>query len=130
MKKIFNLSQAELELLESLKNEFGYRTDIEALRHIFRSYKEKQSQEDFARLIADRVEEKFRNDFVRIRLASRTTEENTAILLDVANTVINKEKIDNCILVDVFEDPLIETSREHYREKIAYYKQLKDNRKK
>lgn len=41
-KKIFNLSAEELEIIESVREQHNYKTQVEALRYILQSYKNRR----------------------------------------------------------------------------------------
>lgn len=57
-------------------------------------------------------------------------EQNTIILLDVMNTILEQEfpEIDSLIPVDVYESPVIAESRSIIKKKIQHFKQRKDYR--
>lgn len=127
MQKKFDLNENEIRLLQSVKEKIGVRTEIAALRYIFQEFE--KIRDDYTQVIANLVTEKLRNDMVRIRLASRTTEKNTAMLLDAVNTILFFHELENCIPLDTIENPVLETSEDLYKEKLAHYKQRTDHKK-
>lgn len=127
MQKKFDLNENEIRLIQSVKEKMGVKTDVAALRYIFQEFE--KMQDNYTQLIADLVTEKFRNDIVRIRLASRSTEKNTAMLLDAVNTILFFHDLEDCIPLDTIESPVLEISEELYKEKLANYKQKTDHKK-
>ena len=125
--KIFDLTEEEELLIQSVKKENNLSSEVAALRLILSFYRDSIDNMNKEEQLAERIYELMKNDFVRLRLSARTTEENTAILVDAINTMMFQSD-DGVVLVDNVESELVEKSRENHRNKIAAYKQRKDNR--
>lgn len=125
--KIFDLTEEEELLIQSVKKENNLSSEVAALRLILSFYRDSIDNMNKEERLAERIYELMKNDLVRLRLSARTTEENTAILVDAINTMMFQSD-DGVVLVDNVESELVEKSRENHRNKIAAYKQRKDNR--
>lgn len=129
MKKIFDLSEKEIALLDKVKEEKELISQVAALRHILKSYEEK---EDKRKLIEEAIsvyETEVKGFHDRLKWSTTMAERNTIMILDVLNTMLFHEGIENCILVEDIENPVVARSREIMKKKLAHFKQQKDNRK-
>lgn len=131
MRKYLEIPEDNLEILQQVKLEQGLRTDSAAMNHIISEYdrlhkKEKdddQKLEDFLnKLMNHRV-------MTRIRFASETAEKNSIYLLDAINTMLQKEQIYDAVPLEMIPSPVIETSKELYKQKLDHFKQQAENRK-
>lgn len=109
-------------------------TTSATLRYIIQEYqKNEQQKENDAALISGLLEsynQKYYALFERLRWASQTAEMNTTILLDAINTILIKDDVRESILREAIQAPVIADSQNAYKEKIAYFKQQKDDRNK
>lgn len=129
MKKIFDLSEEEVALLDKVKEEKKLISQVAALRYILKSYEEK---EDKRKLIEEAIsvyETEVKGFHDRLKWSTTMAERNTIMILDVLNTMLFHEGIENCILVEDIENPVVARSREIMKKKLAHFKQQKDNRK-
>ena len=131
MRKYLEVPEDNLEILQQVKLEQGLRTDSAAMNYIIAEYdrlhkKEKdddQKLEDFLnKLMNHRV-------MTRIRFASETAEKNSIYLLDAINTMLQKEQIHDAVPLEMIPSPVIETSKELYKQKLDHFKQQAENRK-
>lgn len=130
MRKLFDLSDTEIELLNKVKQERDLGSEVAALRYILRRYQEQQDQMTLIREAISVYETEMKGFHDRIKWASTVSERNTTMLLDVANTIMFQQGIEDCIPVDDIESPVLARSREILKKKLAHFKQQKDNRKK
>ena len=131
MRKYLEIPEDNLEILQQVKLEQGLRTDSAAMNYIISEYdrlhkKEKdddQKLEDFLnKLMNHRV-------MTRIRFASETAEKNSIYLLDAISTMLQKEQIYDAVPLEMIPSPVIETSKELYKQKLDHFKQQAENRK-
>lgn len=131
MRKYLEVPEDNLEILQQVKLEQGLRTDSAAMNYIIAEYdrlhkKEKdddQKLEDFLnKLMNHRV-------MTRIRFSSETAEKNSIYLLDAINTMLQKEQIYDAVPLEMIPSPVIETSKELYKQKLDHFKQQAENRK-
>lgn len=133
MVKKYVLDQEHIELVEQVKSEYGLKSDSAALRYIIEEYQKNcQKKEENKELIDEFLEayhQKYYAMFERLRWASQTAEMNTIMLLDAMNTMLISQNLENGVLTEAFMSPVLEMSKSVYKEKIAHFKQKKDDRK-
>ena len=129
MKKIFDLSEEEVALLDKVKEEKKLISQVSALRYILKSYEEK---EDKRKLIEEAIsvyETEMKGFHERLKWSTTMSERNTIMLLDAVNTILFSQGVDNCIPIEDIEHPVLARSREILKKKLAHFKQQKDDRK-
>lgn len=133
MKKLFTISDENLELINRTKEEHHLKSDSETLQYILKRYElsvKKENQEDeFIEKFLNAYQKKYYTLFERLRWASQTSEKNTTMLLDAINTMLIMNDMNDGVLVEAFTSPVLEMSQTSYKEKIAHFKQMKDDRK-
>lgn len=88
-----------------------------------------RQEESIANRVIDLFEKKYGNALTRIRLASRTSDINSQILIEVINSILYSGNITSSFVsTDIMKNEIIEKSEDKVKAKIAYYKQLKDNK--
>ena len=116
VKKLFSLSEAELDLLKVVKGQNTFlENDSDTLRYILKQYQE---------LVAE-------NEELR-RAASGSSNVESVVLemLDGVNTLLIANELETCCLVDRYESPVLTKSREDHKQKLAKMKQRKDHKQK
>lgn len=75
------------------------------------------------------IDKKYGNLFTRLRLGTRTAEQNSTVLLDLANTMLLLKGIDEYAFTAVSESesPMITKSKDGIKKMIEINKQKKDN---
>lgn len=132
--KKYVLDQECIDTISKVKADKEFKNDSATLRYIIQEYqKNEQQKENDAALISGLLEsynQKYYALFERLRWASQTAEMNTTILLDAINTILIKDDVRESILREAIQAPVIADSQNAYKEKIAYFKQQKDDRNK
>lgn len=135
-KKHFNLDQETIQIIQRVKEEQGFKSEVKALTYIVKKYEEqkKMSLSDAdVEIIADAVVSKYNDTYYkfleRLRWATQTAEQNSIVTKDVLNTFLIKQGIEHCVLSDVTPSPVITTSMDYQKNKIEHFKQKKDDRK-
>ena len=132
--KKYVLDQECIDTISKVKADKEFKNDSATLRYIIQEYqKNEQQKENDAALISGLLEsynQKYYALFERLRRASQTAEMNTTILLDAINTILIKDDVRESILREAIQAPVIADSQNAYKEKIAYFKQQKDDRNK
>lgn len=132
-KKLYSIEDSQIQTIEKVKVEQGFTDNSQALRFIIDEYKQtikKKNQEDeFIEKLLEAYHKKYYALFERLRWASQTSEKNSTMLLDAVNTILLIQDITDGILVDAIQAPVLQMSQTAYKEKIAYFKQMKDDRK-
>lgn len=134
VRKIFNLKQKEMDILEKIRIEHGFKSDTAALHFMFDRYRELVDQKKLLEMVVEEAlkqyEEKCIGLHERLRWATRVAEQNSIMLLDAVNTILINNEIEDCVPVELIESPVIQESRRAMKEKIAYFKQKRDHRRK
>ena len=86
-RKIYMLSQKNLEYIEEVKEKNNLKYNSEALDLIIREHRQNSdiTTEAMIKLIAKEVSEQIKLDFKGIKKASNDTDRNTQILLEMIN---------------------------------------------
>lgn len=79
--------------------------------------------------VLEGIDEKYGNLFTRLRLGTRTAEQNSTVLLDLANTMLLLNDVDEYAFMPVSEaeSALISKSKDKIKKMIEVNKQKKDN---
>ena len=129
----FRLSPESLEYLKKYQSEHGLKSLTAAVELIINNdrKKEKNQSENLAKDIVNILEDKYKNTFTRIRLASRTADINSQIILEILNSMLYAPGMasTNFVSTDTLKNEIVEQAENQTKAKIAYYKQLKDNKK-
>ena len=121
MQKNFNLSETDIEVLRQIKQDIPeVNSEVDAVRFLIRRYGKDRKEEVKLNHILD--------EDSRIRKTHMMDEQNTEMVLDVLNTLLFREKVQEVVLKDEIENQVISKSRENIRNKIAHNKQKKDFR--
>ena len=132
-KKIFQLTEEDQKNLEIIKNRNHMSTDVATIRYSLQKTAENIEERDKEQRMVENIVNLLlaRNlDYEHmIRSSVRETEKNTNMLLDATNTMLFQGKIDTCIPVESIMSPVLSTSEEQYKNRIAHKKQRKDDKK-
>lgn len=132
-KKIFQLTEEDQKNLEIIKNRNHMSTDVATIRYSLQKTAENIEERDKEQRMVENIVNLLlaRNlDYEHmIRSSVRETEKNTNMLLDAINTILFQGKIDTCIPVESIMSPVLSTSEEQYKNRIAHKKQRKDDKK-
>lgn len=132
-KKIFNLSAEELEIIESVREQHNYKTQVEALRYLLQSYKNGRTESEKSKEIAEAVLEIFLKNYEaswkRLYMSTRQTDKKISILMDAVNTVLVENAYEHNISVDVAESPVFSEAKESLKVKIQKRKQYRDRQR-
>lgn len=135
IRKAYRLPEEALSVIEETKNEKGFSTETEALLYILSEHKRKEDmtisdpdKEEIASLVIDRMQEKFKKQFDRIRLASTFSERYSYIILDAINTMLYDSKATFLMKASgETAHKVIRTSEANFKEMIEKNKQIRDN---
>lgn len=131
-RKNVEFSELDLERIKKIKIEQHIKTDIGAIRFALEQYDIKRTQEDaeqrIAKIVANNIMDQMYPYSERLKWATRTAEQNSILLLDAMNSLLIHDNIVDCVPVDTIMSPVIQSSKEKMNERIAYFKQKKDDR--
>lgn len=131
--KIFKLSEEEIGIIKEVQESYGYKQQVQALRHILMTYKNLESEEAKKQGTAEAVlqlfEEKCGQMWKRLYVSVRETNKNNLLMHDAMNTMLIENAYEHNISVDTVESPVFVEAREHLQKKIRKRKQRLDKRK-
>lgn len=131
--KIFNLSVEEIGIIKEVQETYGYKQQVQALRHILMAYKKMESEEEKYKKVAGEVLKEFENKYgeswKRLYMSVRQTDKKNTIMQDAINTMLIENAYEHNMPVDVVESPVLEEARKHLQGKIQKKKQQADKRK-
>ncbi len=121
----FRLDQETIEYLNKYKTENKLSSLTRALEVIISEHMAaSMNKEDLiAKKVIDLFESKYGNAVTRIRLATRTSDINSQVIYSANFS-------SSFVSTDIMKNEIIEKSEEKVKARIAYYKQLKDNKNK
>ena len=116
VKKLFSLSEADLELLKEVKEQNTFlENDSDTLRYILKHYQE---------LVVENEELR------RASSGSANIESVVLEMLDGLNTLLIANELESCCLADRYESQVLTKSREYHKQKLEKMKQRKDHKQK
>lgn len=135
IRKEYRLPEEAVGIIEETKNERGFSTETEALIWILAEHKRQKDmtvsdsdKDKIAELVVDRMQDKFKKQFDRIRLASTFSERYSYIILDAINTMLYDTKATFLMKASgETAHKVIRASEENFKELIEKNKQIKDN---
>lgn len=113
MKKIFDITDDEYDLIKKVMKETGIRTEIGALRYIFGFYKMNYDLTSEMRIL---------------KKIFRESEKREIEMYDAFNTILIKDGVEDCIPVVVNKSNVYKGSATYMKDQIARLKQIKDNK--
>lgn len=132
-KKIFNLSAEEIEIIEGVREQNNFKTQVEALRYILQSHKNTGRETERNKEIAEEVLEIFLKSYEaswkRLYMSTRQTDKKISILMDAVNTVLVENAYEHNISVDIAESPVFSEAKESLKVKIQKRKQYRDRQR-
>lgn len=125
-KKLYQLPEEVIEIIHEVMEERHLKFEVDAVIYMITEYKKK---DDLPQQIVNAFNEINKPWMERLRWATQTAEQNSQITLDVLNTQLYESQIERCIGVDKVKHPVISESEESLKNRIAHFKQKKDDRK-
>lgn len=105
-----------------------------AVENIFAEHRaaNMSQNEDIANRVIEKFESKYGNALTRIRLGTNAADVNIQILMEIINSfaINNTFDIGEFVPISTMKAPVLEQAEHTTKSKIAYYKQLKDNKRK
>lgn len=127
--RTFRLSeQAYLHLQDFAEQ--NYLTDNAALNKLICEHQNYQGKE--ADLLAEKVinllEEKHKNLFTRIRLASTMADRRTEVIVEILNSLVYHLEAEDSYNTEIMKSAIVEDSENTVKRRVARLKQIKDNK--
>lgn len=125
------LNQQDIDYLLQIKHENNLSSMTRAFEFVLREHRAQHlnQNETIANLVIEKFDSKYGNALTRIRLASNTADKNIQIIMEVLNSLFysSYENI-KFIPTDIITSQLIKDATEKVGKRIAYFKQLKNNK--
>jgi hypothetical protein len=123
------ISEQSKNYIEEYKKKNNYRSISEALDSIIKHSMNTDNVDLIADRILRKIEDKYDNLFTRLRLAGNSADINSQVIVEILNSMIINMNIKKSFLTDTVESQVVADSKKQIKNRIAYYKQLKDNKK-
>lgn len=78
--------------------------------------------------VIEKLDEKYRNIFTRIRLGTSTADKNSQIILEILNSMILNQGLTLTYDTDTVESDIVREGKDIVKKRIENYKQRKDSR--
>lgn len=128
------LRQSTIDYLNDYKEQHQLSSFTKAMELIIDEHRAStlQQNESIANRVLEKFENKYGNALTRIRMASNAADVNIQILMEIINSfaVNNTFDIGEFVSIATMKAPILDEAEHTTKSKIAYYKQLKDNKKK
>lgn len=128
------LRQSTIDYITEYKEKHHLSSMTKAAEMIFDEHRaaNMNQNENIANRVIEKFESKYSNALTRIRIASNAADVNIQILMEIINSfaVNNTFDIGEFVSIATMKAPVLEQAEHTTKAKIAYYKQLKDNKKK
>ncbi len=133
MRKNIIIDESHLSMLKKIQDENKLRNISETVRFVIEQYdynhSQKEHDDELIEKLLDAYNKKYYALFERFRWASQMSEKNSTIILDAVNTLLLMQDVNEVVLADSLQAPVVKESMDVYKEKIAHFKQKKDERK-
>ena len=126
----FRLKPTTIEYLNKLADD--YNSNRTAMLELILEAHQKTSSSEIdliADKVVDKIDERYKNMFTRLRLATNFSEQNIQIIMEMLNSMIIFQAINKTCTTDIFESEILLDSKRVVKERISHYKQKKDNKK-
>lgn len=129
----FRLNEDTLQYLMDYKESNQLSSMTKALELIVQEHKASSMRQTdaIANRVVEIIENKYGNAFTRVRLAARTADINSQIMLEILNSFLHSSSSRiSFISTDTLKHEILENAQDKVKAKIAYYKQKNDDKKK
>lgn len=125
IRKNIYFDEKEYEKLQDMKLKYGLKSDSAAISFLLQS---ESLTDDIAKSVVKEFEESYMKS-ERLKWATKTAEKNSIVILDAINTLLHMFKADALISAELAPNVVVEQSQKNIKDKIAYFKQKSDERK-
>ena len=128
------LKESTIEYITDYKEQHQLSSMTKAVELIINEHRAAtlNQNEDIANRVIEKIEHKYGNAITRIRLGTNAADVNIQILMELINSfaVNNTFEIGEFVSIATMKAPVLEEAERVTKAKIAYFKQLKDNKMK
>lgn len=123
--RAINFSDEDYEKLKEIKKMYNLKSDSATISFLLG---EGELSEQIAKKLVNQLEENYMKS-ERLKWATKTAEQNSIVILDAINTLLHMFKADALISAELAPNVVVEQSQKNIKDKIAYFKQKSDERK-
>lgn len=127
--RTYRLSSQAITYIEKQSDRWNV-SNTKAIERMIQEHSSLCQEELIADAVVKKIEERHSNLFTRIRLATTMTGRNVDVILEILNTIIVNENIQNAYTSRIAKSDVWEDCEEEVKRRIAEYKQINDNKKK
>lgn len=129
-KKRYNITLEDetITFLDKIKKVKKFTSRSQAIDYIVSNYQNLENNE-FADLVAKKIAAEYENLFTRMRLGINTADRNSQVILEILNSIVFSLGVDKAFDTEVMQTDVVRDSKQIVKDRIARYKELKDNKK-
>lgn len=123
--RAINFSDEDYEKLREIKKMYNLKSDSATISFLL-------GKGELSDQIAKKLVKEFEESYMkseRLKWATKTAEQNSIVISDAMNTLLHMFKADALISAELAPNVVIEQSQKNIKDKIAYFKQKSDERK-
>lgn len=124
LEKHIKLSPEAESILMELQKEKGFSSLNRTLEFIITDY---ENNRNIAKAVSQRVSEDLSKVLTRIRLGTNTADINSQVIIELLNAIVYQFNVAP-MTTQFDETTAVTVSRQHVKDKIAAYKQKKNNK--
>ena len=114
------IDQSTKEYIDKVKKEKNLRSQSQAIDYIIMQERENDN--------VDKIKDRYENMFTRIRLGATTADRNSQVMIEILNSMIYALNITQCYNTDYLKTDVVRESQDIIKNRIEYYKQIKDSK--
>ena len=124
-RKAYRLTEDAISVIENVMKERMYTSETAALEYILREYSERKSLAEDMVATFNQVNKSWME---RVKWAAQTAEQNSQDLYVAVNTILEHNSYKYYFDPELLLNPVLEGAAKIRKEKIAHFKQAKDER--
>jgi hypothetical protein len=126
----YTLYDDTISNLEKIKKDNNLKSVSAAIDFVVSQYNNNDNDKlnKIGDVLLTKIEEKYSNMFTRIRLGSSTADKNSQVILEILNNMILNMNMEDVFSSEVIESNIVKESKNTVNDRIARYKQIKDNK--
>lgn len=132
MKRTYNFSEETMEMVKAIREKRKLSSDTQTIQFIVNEYYNLQDDylDKVANMFLEKLEDRYKNMFTRMRLGISTTDRSVQAIMEITNTLLMLNYPGDeyeLISTDISKAKMYEEAEEKIKDRIANYKQRKDN---
>lgn len=124
LEKHIKLSEESEKILLDIQKEKGFSSLNKALEYMITDY---ANNRNIAKTVSESVTESLNKTLTRIRLGTNTADVNSQVIIELLNAIIYHFNVEP-MTTELNETSTVKVSRQRVKDRIALFKQRKDNK--